>query len=423
MSSTVVQFTYLLNRFEPTGDPSGWAHDARAQLRAVIHNYCYTFRSDDPCQLRIASCVEEDWAEVDRMVEGGSALNTYFDPPQIELVRQPLADTEIATFHDGCLPLNDRPHSFLDLYRLYKQHVSSDQVPDYETDRATNVYDMNFIMSARRHYPDYQGSVFPQNFVPLLQYLKTHGRDITSILDVGCGAGALYGVLREFCQRENLQSPHYEGLDYSRNQIMRALESYPRGSFWLGDAARLPYPDRRFDVATTNSVLSFIPGERQLLALREIIRVCKRPVQIGLVCRGNEYYKSGPSFLQNRFFGDTITTTFYPDIERVEEIVDEREDLILSKKHTLMCYSASNMRKITVSQDDYARLIQVLSQNRHDFQSKGIPEERWPDATFAGTDDGLWHIFECFEVKINPADWSPDDRNGDGSLSVYSLFE
>jgi len=82
-------------------------------------------------------------------------------------------------------------------------------------------------------------------------------------LDVGCGTGALTGVvLRE-------TSPAaVTGIDPSPGYIAYAQETTKddRVRFEVGDAAKLPFPDSSFDVVVSGLVLNFIPEPLEAVA-------------------------------------------------------------------------------------------------------------------------------------------------------------
>lgn len=74
------------------------------------------------------------------------------------------------------------------------------------------------------------------------------------ILEVGCGSGYYVEVFEKL-----LHSPfEYTGLDYAPAMIKRAIESYPRYSFQVGDATKLPFPDNAFDIVLNGVSLMHI---------------------------------------------------------------------------------------------------------------------------------------------------------------------
>ncbi len=65
-----------------------------------------------------------------------------------------------------------------------------------------------------------------------------------TLLEVGCGSGYYRDVFDHLIP----DTVRYSGLDYSPAMIALARETYPDGDFHVGDAARLPFPDRSFDI-------------------------------------------------------------------------------------------------------------------------------------------------------------------------------
>lgn len=89
-------------------------------------------------------------------------------------------------------------------------------------------------------------------------------------LDVGCGTGALsQAVLEHAAPREVV------GVDPSEGYVahVRARLDDPRGSFRLGSAQALPFPEGAFDTAVSGLVLNFVLDARR--ALGEMRRVVK----------------------------------------------------------------------------------------------------------------------------------------------------
>lgn len=96
------------------------------------------------------------------------------------------------------------------------------------------------------------------------------GCDGRTYLDVGCGNGlATLHVARAFDLRTT-------GVDVDPEQIAlaeRAAEGVPNARFLSGDATRLPFEDRSFDIVATNKMTHHIPDWET--ALREMIRVTR----------------------------------------------------------------------------------------------------------------------------------------------------
>ena len=88
-----------------------------------------------------------------------------------------------------------------------------------------------------------------------------------SVLDVGCGTGAMLLPLRRHFRRA-------VALDFSSSMLVR-LEGRER---ICGDAANLPLRSGSFDVVTASQVLHHIPERERPAAVREFARVARRCV-------------------------------------------------------------------------------------------------------------------------------------------------
>ncbi len=88
------------------------------------------------------------------------------------------------------------------------------------------------------------------------------------LLDVGCGTGHWSRFFAAL-------GYEVHGVDLSAAMITVAESRHTPGcSFAVADAARLPFPDARFDVVAAMAVLEFVPGQEA--AVREMAR-CTRP--------------------------------------------------------------------------------------------------------------------------------------------------
>ncbi|UUM10849.1 class I SAM-dependent methyltransferase [Clostridiaceae bacterium HFYG-1003] len=99
---------------------------------------------------------------------------------------------------------------------------------------------------------------------------------LTSVLDVGCGTGALCSVLAE-------RGLSVTGLD-SAEKMLKFASSRPENRnvhFIRGDVQNgLPFPDRSFDAAVASYVAHGMEAERRLQLYREMSRVARRVVVI-----------------------------------------------------------------------------------------------------------------------------------------------
>ncbi|RXI98071.1 class I SAM-dependent methyltransferase [Anaerobacillus alkaliphilus] len=93
-----------------------------------------------------------------------------------------------------------------------------------------------------------------------------------SVLDVGCGTGRLL-------LRGAKESMHVTGIDLSSEMIKASTQTFlfhelgHKGTFLVGDAYELPFPNNQFDIVLSTCVLFLLP--EPTVAMEEILRVIK----------------------------------------------------------------------------------------------------------------------------------------------------
>lgn len=112
---------------------------------------------------------------------------------------------------------------------------------------------------------------------PLLKYIKENDK----VLDIGCGNGRLYHVLKE-------KQIQYTGLDLSEELIKIAKTKYPEADFKVGDMKKLPFGSAQdkagFDVVFCVAAFHHLAtAEERLQTLREMKRVVKPGGKILLI--------------------------------------------------------------------------------------------------------------------------------------------
>ena len=91
----------------------------------------------------------------------------------------------------------------------------------------------------------------------------------SKILDLGCGNGRVYELLKD-------KGIEYYGLDISEELIKKAKRSIAKGHFIVGDLLHTPYKDGEFDIVLCVATLHHIPSkEAREKAIKEIYRVTK----------------------------------------------------------------------------------------------------------------------------------------------------
>lgn len=95
-------------------------------------------------------------------------------------------------------------------------------------------------------------------------------RDAGSVLDVGCGTGALVQTIANLTRETKIVGvdPAQSFIDYARTRF-----SDPRIQLQVGDAMRLPFPSARFHQTLSLLVMMFVPEPER--AAREMGRVTR----------------------------------------------------------------------------------------------------------------------------------------------------
>ena len=141
-----------------------------------------------------------------------------------------------------------------------------------------------------RHWKNHVRSPLPSSKIeealrflsPLISAIRQEPATIRRVLDVGCGDGVHAAALATLADR----SFEFEGVDRSADAVAtarsRMTERDPRGRFRfsVGDAAKLPFPDRSFDAVFSYGVLYYLEKPRE--AFDEMARVLKPGGLLGL---------------------------------------------------------------------------------------------------------------------------------------------
>lgn len=137
------------------------------------------------------------------------------------------------------------------------------------------------------------------------------------IIEIGCGTGSYSEVLAALLSG----AIDYRGMDYSEAMIARARAHYPGRQFDVGDATRLPYGDRSFEVAFNGVALMHIIDYEA--AIHEAARVAERYC----ILHGVPVFHDHPTtFLTKLAYGAPV----------VEVIFDKRELLSICNKAGLL---------------------------------------------------------------------------------------
>lgn len=108
-----------------------------------------------------------------------------------------------------------------------------------------------------------------KNVWPEMEFLFSNLKAKDWVLDLGCGNGRLFELLKD-------RGAHYIGLDSSEELVVIAKKKYPQANWRVGNALEMPFDDNYFDRVYAVAFLHHIPSKafRQQV-LQEISRVLK----------------------------------------------------------------------------------------------------------------------------------------------------
>ena len=103
-----------------------------------------------------------------------------------------------------------------------------------------------------------------------LKFLAKKAKEGERILDLGCGDGRFFKLLKE-------RKIDYYGIDLSEKMIELAKKKFPQGKFFLFDGKKIPFPNDFFDRVFCLAVFHHIPSKKfREDFLLEIKRVLKK---------------------------------------------------------------------------------------------------------------------------------------------------
>jgi SAM-dependent methyltransferase len=134
--------------------------------------------------------------------------------------------------------------------------------------------------------------------IRLLEKLLADFPGSQTVVEIGCGTG-------HFCRWLRTKNLKVTGLDISPAMLAEA-HRLDGADYVMGDALRLPFLDRAFDLAVLITTLEFVSDP--LCALREAARVARRGLILGVLNRWSllalRHWLSGkPPWNSARFFG------------------------------------------------------------------------------------------------------------------------
>ena len=127
---------------------------------------------------------------------------------------------------------------------------------------------------------------------------------IRSILDVGCGTGPIYGLLKLDKSKPDSKwnvIEKYKGVDPSQGMIDTARKEFPEAQWEVQDARGLGEEDNSWDCVLLMHSLDYIPEYR--LAIFEAARVARKYVCI-VLWRTIDYMENAENVINTTIDGD-----------------------------------------------------------------------------------------------------------------------
>lgn len=138
---------------------------------------------------------------------------------------------------------------------------------------------LGWITWIRRQYAFDGGRIMEQVHQTILSYMDYDGKG--TLLDVGCGSGALSIRAALTWQEAKVMGIDYWAAVYSYSQALCEKNAASEGAgsrciFQHGDANKLDFPDESFDAVVSNYVYHNITGADKQKLLLETLRVLKK---------------------------------------------------------------------------------------------------------------------------------------------------
>lgn len=115
---------------------------------------------------------------------------------------------------------------------------------------------------------EYRANSRNYKMLEITKYLKSFNQKEASVLDVGCG----YGALLEIIQRENINVT-YSGIDLVPEMIGYARKRYPATAFFEGDI--LEFNKKKFDFVVSNGILT----QKMMASQREMDKYANKLIK------------------------------------------------------------------------------------------------------------------------------------------------
>lgn len=93
--------------------------------------------------------------------------------------------------------------------------------------------------------------VYPRQIMKY--FVEKYARSGMKILDIGCGNGILFSLLKDL-------GVNYLGIDISSELVVEAKKKFPKADFQVGDATKINFPQNNFDLIFAFAFLHHLPS-------------------------------------------------------------------------------------------------------------------------------------------------------------------
>jgi len=94
-----------------------------------------------------------------------------------------------------------------------------------------------------------------------------------SLVEIGCNCGP-----NLFRIQEKFPKVKLSGVDVNIEALEVGKLRLPKVDFYVGDVQNLFLPDKRFDISLVDAVLMYVPPEKILKAIRNLVRISKKAI-------------------------------------------------------------------------------------------------------------------------------------------------
>lgn len=278
------------------------------------------------------------------------------------------------------------------LYEAYTSFTMGNSI--FETKETSNWYNTKHIIQKaieNPNDPDLITSTFNSTYdIEFINFIKYY--NIQSILDIGCGSGSFYHLLRSLVDFDI----KYKGYDISRNQILNAIKNFGNNLFDVKDIAKInKHEFSQYKALHCYSVFAFMPISSQLLAIKNIFESNTNAFLVLSATDGlsssipNTYYTN---FSNTSIGGEYIYTPIYNLF--LDKIID-----IIEKYNYKYSYSIKtkkvNKAMIIDNNDNVNNKTILVNSNEHE-NIKNTKEE---------------NKLNKYEITIVPKEWNETKKS------------